>query len=167
MVGACLVSVAALPSAAAASAKPPKARAAQLRTSWDQSPTVHARVESLLRQMTLEEKADLATGVQNDFYGFYNNGLPRLGIPALQMADGPIGVRTANPNVFEQKTTALPSGLALASTWDTDLAARYGDVMGNEAHRTNHNVQLGPSVDIARTPFGARSFEALGEDPLL
>jgi beta-glucosidase len=117
--------------------------------------------------MTLEEKADLATGVQNDFYGFYNNGLPRLGIPALQMADGPIGVRTANPNVFEQKTTALPSGLALASTWDTDLAARYGDVMGNEAHRTNHNVQLGPSVDIARTPFGARSFEALGEDPLL
>jgi beta-glucosidase len=105
--------------------------------------------------------------VQNDFYGFYDNGIPRLGIPPLQMADGPIGVRTANPNVFEQKTTALPSGLALASTWDTDLASRYGDVMGDEAHRTNHNVQLGPSVDIARTPFGARAFEALGEDPLL
>jgi beta-glucosidase len=131
MVGACLVSVAAVASVPAASAKPSKARVAQLRASWDRSPTVNARVESLLRQMTLEEKADLATGVQNDFYGFYDNGIPRLGIPPLQMADGPIGVRTANPNVFEQKTTALPSGLALASTWDTDLASRYGDVMGD------------------------------------
>src|SRR3954463_2799765 len=111
MVGACLVSVAAV-SSVPASAKPSKARAAQLRTSWDRSPTVNARVESLLRQMTLEGKADLATGIQNDFYGFYDNGIPRLGIPPLQMADGPIGVRTANPNVFEQKTTALPPGLA-------------------------------------------------------
>ena len=167
MVGACLVSVTAVSPVPGASAKPSKARAAQLRTAWDRSPTVNGRVESLLRQMTLEEKADLATGQQNDFYGFYNNGIPRLGIPPLQMADGPIGVRIADPNVFEQKSTALPSGLSLASTWDTDLASRYGDVMGDEAHRTNHNVQLGPSVDIARTPFGARAFEALGEDPLL
>src|SRR3954447_12064482 len=111
MVGGCVASVAAVASVPAAWAKPAKARAAQLRAAWDRSPTVNARVESLLRQMTLEEKADLATGVQNDFYGFYDTGIPRLGIPPLQMADGPIGVRTANPNVFEQKTTALPSGL--------------------------------------------------------
>src|SRR3954452_23594995 len=131
MVGACLVSVAAV-SSVPASAKPSKARAAQLRTSWDRSPAVNARVESLLRQMTLEEKADLATGIQNDFYGFYDNGIPRLGIPALQKADGPVGVRPAHPNVFEQKAKGVASGLALASTWDTALASRYGDVMGDE-----------------------------------
>src|SRR3954453_3534895 len=132
MVGACLVSVAAVASVPVASAKPSKARAAQLQAAWDRSPTVNARVESLLRQMTLEEKADLATGVQNDFYGFFDNATPSLGTPPLQMADGPIGVRTANPNVFEQKTTALPSGLALASTWDRDPARAYGEVMGGE-----------------------------------
>src|SRR3954467_11582495 len=101
MVGACLVSVAAV-SSVPASAKPSKARAAQLQAAWDRSPTVNARVESLLRQMTLEEKADLATAGKNDIYGFYDTGTPSLGIPPLQMADGPIGVRTANPNVFEQ-----------------------------------------------------------------
>src|SRR3954454_4524553 len=101
--------------------------AAQTETDWDSSPAVEQRVEGLLRQMTLEEKADLATGQPNPFYGFYNNGIPRLGIPALQMADGPVGVRIADPNVFEQKATALPSGLALASTWDSDLASSYGD----------------------------------------
>src|SRR4051794_6176469 len=140
---------------------------AQTPTGWDTDPAVEQRVDALLAQMTLPEKVDLATGEVNNFFGFYNNGNARLGIPALQMADGPIGVRIADPNVFEQKATALPSGLALASTWDSDLASSYGDIMGDEAHRTNHNVQLGPSVDIARTPSEARAFEALGEDPLL
>src|SRR4051794_23370618 len=140
---------------------------AQTPTDWDTNPAVEQRVNALLAQMSLSEKVDLATGEVNTFFGFYNNGNARLGIPALQMADGPIGVRIADPNVFEQKATALPAGLSLASTWDRELARRYGDIMGDEAHGTNHNVQLGPSVDIARTPLGARAFEALGEDPLL
>src|SRR4051812_13147989 len=133
--GACLASVTVVASAPAAPAKPSKARAAQLRVAWDQSPRVNARVEALLRQMTLEEKADLATGQQNDFYGFYNNGLPRLGIPALQMADGPIGARTANPKVFEQETTALPPGAARAWPWAFAPARRYRPAIGNDAHR--------------------------------
>jgi beta-glucosidase len=153
--------------AAAAMTTVPATAGAQAPTDWDTSPAVEQRVDALLGQMTLEERVDLATGETNNFFGFYNNGNARLGIPALQMADGPIGVRIADPNVFEQKATALPAGLALASTWDRALASRYGDLMGDEAHRTNHNVQLGPSVDIARTPLGARAFEALGEDPLL
>src|SRR3954452_24558533 len=140
---------------------------AQTPMDWDTNPAVEQRVDALLAQMTLSEKVDLATGETNSFFGFFNNGNARLGIPALQMADGPIGVRIADPNVFEQKATALPAGLALPPTGDPPRASRYGDLMGDEAHRTNHNVQLGLSVDIARTPFGARSFEALGEDPLL
>jgi beta-glucosidase len=152
--------------ATAAPAKPPD-KADEPHAGWDESATVEARVNWLLSQMTLEEKVDIATGEVNDFYGFYNNGLPRLGIPALQMSDGPIGVRIADPNVFDKKATALPSALSLASTWNTELAWDYGSLMGDEAHRTNHNVQLGPSVDIARISQGARAFEALGEDPLL
>src|SRR4051794_19563016 len=60
---------------------------AQTPTDWDTNPTVEQRVEALLAQMTLSEKVDLATGEVNNFFGFYNNGNARLGIPALQMAD--------------------------------------------------------------------------------
>src|SRR4051812_10996284 len=71
---------------------------------WDRSPTVDARVNDLLGRMTTEEKADLATGELNNNYGFYNNPIERLGIPALTMADGPVGVRVANPGVDQQST---------------------------------------------------------------
>jgi beta-glucosidase len=134
---------------------------------WDASAAVDARVEALVGQMTVEEKVDLATGQLNNFFGFYNNPIDRLGIPELKMADGPNGVRLNNPNVNEGKGTALPSALALAATWDPQMASQYGDVMGLESHLTNHNVVLGPAMDIARTALGGRTFEALGEDPLL
>src|SRR4051794_19665424 len=111
---------------------------AQTPTDWDTSPAVEQRVEALLAQMTLSEKVDLATGETNNFFGFYNNGNARPGIPARGMAEGPIGVPTPAPNVFEKKATALPAGLSLAPTGDPELARRYGDTMGDEAHRTNH-----------------------------
>lgn len=125
------------------------------------------RTELLLQAMTLEEKVGFVTGKVNNYYGFYNDGLERLGIPALQMADGPAGVRVANPDVQDKKSTALPAPIALAASWDTDLAKQYGDLIGQEAHDTTHNVVLGPGLDIARTPWGSRNFESLGEDPLL
>lgn len=125
------------------------------------------RTELLLKAMTLEEKVGFVTGKVNNYYGFYNDGLERLGIPALQMADGPAGVRVANPDVQDKKSTALPAPIALAASWDTDLAKQYGDLIGQEAHDTTHNVVLGPGLDIARTPWGSRNFESLGEDPLL
>jgi beta-glucosidase len=132
-----------------------------------QALTPDERAQALLAQMTLPEKIDLVTGDLNFNYGFFNAAIPRLMIPALKMADGPPGVRIANQTVNGGRATALPAPIALAATWDPELAHRYGDVIGDEAFNTDHNVHLGPSVDIARVPFGARTFEGLGEDPLL
>ena len=134
---------------------------------WDESGPDTRRARALLRQMTLDEKVDMLHGELNNFYGFYNGPIARLGIPALTMADGPAGVRIANPDVNDQEATQLPAPLALAATWDTALAEQYGQVAGDEAFRTGHNVLLSPAVDIARVAQAGRAFEALGEDPLL
>jgi beta-glucosidase len=133
---------------------------------WDADAAVEQRVAGLLAQMTNEEKADLATGELNNNFGFYNNPIARLGIPAQTMADGPVGVRVADPGV-DQRATQLPSGSALAATFDTGLARRWGRLLGVEALHTGHNVSLAPSADIARTPLWGRAFEGFGEDPLL
>jgi beta-glucosidase len=125
------------------------------------------RAQALLSQMTLEEKVDMLEGDLNNFYGFYNAPIERLGIPALTMADGPAGVRIANPEINEKRATALPAPLALAATFDTDAAARFGDVIGDEAFKSTHNVSLGTAVDIARLGQAGRTFEGYGEDPLL
>lgn len=134
---------------------------------WDDSRSATRRAQALLRQMTLEEKVDMLHGELNNYYGFYNAPIERLGIPALTMADGPAGVRIANPDVNGQRSTELPSPLALAATWDTGLAEEYGLRAGDEAHRTGHNVLLAPAMDIARVAQAGRAFEAFGEDPLI
>jgi beta-glucosidase len=133
---------------------------------WDRDPAVEARANAILAQMTTEEKADLATGELNNFYGFYNNPEERVGIPAQTMADGPVGVRIANPNV-DRRSTSMPSGTSMAATFDRGLLQEVGRTIGVEAFHTGHNVQLAPSVDIARTPLWGRAFEGFGEDPLL
>lgn len=135
-------------------------------TGWDDAAAVERRVNALLDQMTDEEKADLATGELNNNFGFYNNPISRLAIPAQTMADGPLGVRVADQGV-DQRTTQLPSGSSLAASFDTGLARRYGRLLGVEARHTGHNVSLAPSADIARTPLWGRAFEGFGEDPLL
>jgi beta-glucosidase len=143
------------------------ARAAQATpTTWDTDPAVEARANAILAQMTTEEKADLATGELNNFYGFYNNPEERVGIPAQTMADGPVGVRIANPNV-DRRSTEMPSGTAMAASFDRDLLRLVGETLGDEAYHTGHNVLLAPSVDIARTPLWGRAFEGFGEDPFL
>lgn len=125
------------------------------------------RAKDMLARMTLEEKVDMLHGELNNSYGFFNAAIPRLGIPAMTMADGPSGVRVGDPNVNGRRATQLPAALALAATWDTSVAEEYGRLVGDEAHKTGHNVQLGPSVDIARVPFWGRAVESYGEDPLL
>jgi beta-glucosidase len=125
------------------------------------------RAQALLTQMTLEEKVDMLEGDLNNFYGFYNAPIERLGIPALTMADGPAGVRIANPEINDKRATSLPAPVALAATFSTDAAARYGDVIGDEAFKSTHNVSLGTAVDIARLGQAGRTFEGYGEDPLL
>jgi beta-glucosidase len=118
---------------------------------------IEARVESILSQMTPEEKIDFISGVN----GFYVRGVPRLGVPPLKMADGPIGVRNYGP------ATTMAGGIALAATWDPQLAVRVGTEMGRDARAKGVNFVLGPGANIYRAPMNGRNFEYLGEDPFL
>lgn len=133
---------------------------------WDQSEAVEQAVEEWLAQWSLEQKVDLVSGK----LAIADDGtVPELpaGLPLLALADGPAGIRVANPTLADHRATALPAPIALAATWEPELARRYGDVLGAEAAATGHNIFLGPAVDIARAPWGGRTFEAFGEDPLL
>ena len=145
----------------------PVTRPAVRARDWRHDPETERRVEALVAAMSPEEKVDLVTGDQNFDYAFYNAPIERLGIPALTMADGPAGSRVNDRTVNGGRSTALPAPIALAATWDPELAGRYGDLIGAEAFATGHNVQLAPAVDIARAPRGGRTFESFGEDPLL
>ncbi|MCM3790666.1 glycoside hydrolase family 3 C-terminal domain-containing protein [Domibacillus indicus] len=133
----------------------------------DKALSAEERANLLVDKMTLEDKVDFITGNLNNYYGFYNDGVEKYGIPALTMADGPVGVRIANPDVQDKKSTAMPAAIGLAATWNTETAEKYGDLLGDEAFNTTHNVLLGPGLDIARNAFGSRNFESLGEDPYL
>jgi beta-glucosidase len=134
---------------------------------WDENPAATQRARALLARMTLEEKVDMMTGELNNFYGFFNAAIPRLGIPALTMADGPTGVRIANPNVNGQRATQFPASDARAATFSAAVEQQVGNLQGDEAFNTGHNVMLAPSVDIARHPQAGRVAEGYSEDPLL
>ena len=116
---------------------------------------INERVENLVKQMTLEEKIDLLGGT-----GFATKPIKRLGIPELKMTDGPVGVRW-------DKSTAFPSGVSMAATWDTSLINKLGAAIGEEVKGKGRDVILGPCVNIARIPQGGRDFESFGEDPYL
>ena len=120
---------------------------------------IEARVEKLLSQLTHEEKVSLLAG--DGFDGMSTIAIPRLGIPKLVMADGPQGIRAHGP------ACSFPSGIALAATWDRQLAFRYGEALGREARARGIHIQLAPGVNIARTPLNGRNFEYYGEDPYL
>ncbi|MFN2532459.1 MAG: glycoside hydrolase family 3 protein, partial [Pyrinomonadaceae bacterium] len=121
------------------------------------SDAVELRVESLLSQMSLEEKIDLLGGTE----GFFIRGIPRLNLPRFKMADGPIGVRNYGP------ATAMAGGIALAATWNPGLAERVGIEIGRDARAKGVHFLLGPGVNIYRAPMNGRNFEYLGEDPFL
>ncbi|MCX6959514.1 MAG: glycosyl hydrolase, partial [Verrucomicrobia bacterium] len=125
----------------------------------DHAAAIERRVEHLLGKLTEEEKISLLAGDGND--GMSTIAIPRLGIPKLVMADGPQGVRAHGP------ACSFPSGIALAATWDPKLAYRYGEALGREARARGIHIQLGPGVNIARTPLNGRNFEYFGEDPFL
>lgn len=115
------------------------------------------RVETLLSKMTLDEKLTLIGGIDD----FYIRPLPRLGLRALRMSDGPLGVHDYGP------TTAYPAPIALAASWDTDLARRVGQSMGKDARARGVHFILAPGMNIYRAPMNGRNFEYLGEDPYL
>jgi beta-glucosidase len=120
-------------------------------------PDVEKRVDSILSQMTLEEKMEIIGGI-NDFY---TRPIPRLGIPSLRMSDGPMGVHDYG------LTTAYPAGIALAASWDVDLAERFGSAMGKDARARGVHFILAPGMNIYRAPMNGRNFEYFGEDPFL
>jgi len=97
----------------------------------------------------------------------YVRGVPRLGIPALNMTDASLGVTSPPGYRPGDAPTAFPSGVSLASTFNPPLARRMGEVIGREARLRGFNVALGGGVNLIRDPRGGRNFEYLSEDPWL
>jgi beta-glucosidase len=141
------------------------------------------RVQLVLAAMTQEEKLTLVSG----WFGAdqpWNNykadplaryasagfvpGVPRLGIPPQWQTDAGMGVATQGGQRDKPlERTSLPSGLAVASTWNPALAQRGGAMIGAEARATGYNVMLAGGVNLNRDPRNGRTFEYAGEDPLL
>jgi len=128
------------------------------------------RAALLLAEMTLAEKVDLMTGNQGEApTAFYNAPIPRLGIPALRMADASAGIANRGWTLpgTGGTATALPSGEGLAASFNRALGIPYAAVVADEARQTGHNVLLGPNADIMRQPYWGRTSETESEDPLL
>jgi beta-glucosidase len=125
-----------------------------------------ARIDSLLKQMTLEEKMNLIRGdvepaATNQGQAGYLPGVPRLGIPPLRMADGPPGVLT---RVAGQAQTAT---MGVAATWSLKDAEQNGVAIGREARSLGIDVVLQPFINLDRDITFARAYNTLGEDPFL
>ena len=129
-------------------------------------PLLPARAAALVSQMTLAEKIQSLHGIQdaNDYRTV--PGVPRLGIPALNITNGPAGAANGGPG-HQGPATALPAPISLAATWDIHLAALYGRIVGLEAKSLANGFVEGPDINIARVPQNGRAFEAFGEDPYL
>jgi beta-glucosidase len=147
----------------------------------DKSLSPDQRADLLIEQMTLDEKIQLVHG--SGLAGFMRTpvdpalavrflggagfvlGVPRLGIPDLQMADSAVGV--ALGAAHSRYSTALPSALSNASTWDLKTAYDFGALIGRELRDQGYNMSLGGGVNITRDPRNGRNFEYNGEDPIL
>ena len=144
----------------------------------DTSLSPDERADLVIKQMTLDEKIAMLHGVgmptddpftvenapSNRGVG-YEVGVPRLGIPGIDMSDAAYGVRSSQAN--GRYATALPANVAAAASWDTDAAYEYGKLIGTELRAQGYNMTLGGGVDITREPRNGRTFEYLGEDPIL
>jgi beta-glucosidase len=138
------------------------------------------RAAMVLKELTLDEKIDLLHGMGmpgwprevqhpepelgNGGAGFVL-GVPRLGIPFIQMSDAAYGVRNSADN--GRYSTAMPSNLGAAASWDPEAACAFGTVIGKDLRAQGYNMTLGGGVNITREPRNGRTFEYLGEDPIL
>ena len=145
----------------------------------DKSLSPDQRADLLIGQMTLDEKIQLLHGSQggrgapapapaasrsNGGAGWVP-GIPRLGIPDVNMADSAVGVTRGAAE--SRYSTLLPSSLGAAASWNPDLALLYGQVIGRELRDQGYNMSIGGGVDITREPRNGRNFEYAGEDPIL
>ncbi|MGA2743303.1 MAG: glycoside hydrolase family 3 C-terminal domain-containing protein [Candidatus Sulfotelmatobacter sp.] len=136
------------------------------------------RAAMVVKEMTLDEKITLLHGtgmrglslmsplaISSNGGAGYVPGIPRLGIPAMQISDAAYGVRSSGEN--GRYSTALPSDLAGAASWDLDAAYEYGALIGRELRAQGYNMTLGGGTNLTREPRTGRTFEYLGEDPVL
>jgi beta-glucosidase len=146
----------------------------------DTTLTPDQRADLVLKEMTLDEKIDLVHGegmpgwpravpTANPYLGNggagFVLGVPRLGIPIIQMSDAAYGVRSSAQN--GRYSTALPSNVAAASSWDVQAACEYGALIGRELRAQGYNMTLGGGMNLTREPRNGRTFEYSGEDPIL
>ena len=155
-------------------AQPPQPRPPAVHGPWmDKSLSPDKRADLVLEQMTLDEKIQLvhgmggfeAAGPRSNGGAGVIEGIPRLGLPDLQLADSAVGVRSAADR--GRYATLLPSTIGEAATWDPKVAFEYGKLIGRELRDQRYNVSLGGGVDITREPRNGRNFEYQGEDPVL
>jgi beta-glucosidase len=123
---------------------------------------IDERIAELLATLTLDEKVRLLTG--RDFWTTWP--IEKIGLRRLLFSDGPSGVRG---EVWDERDPSvnLPSATALSSSWDPTVAYRYGVVAALEARRKGVDGVLGPTINLHRSPYGGRHFEAFSEDPVL
>jgi len=132
----------------------------------------------VVKEMTLDEKISLLHGtgmkdlslispvaIHSNGGAGYVVGIPRLGIPGIQMSDAAYGVRQSGEN--GRYSTALPADIAQAASWDLDAGFEYGALIGRELRDQGYNMSLGGGVNLAREPRCGRTFEYMGEDPIL
>ena len=120
------------------------------------------RAAALVRQLTLDEKIDMISGKVD---GFCTQAVPRLGIPAIRMADGPQGVRNIGGQRIQ--STFYPCGLSVAASWNRHAVREMGRGIGCAAKAHGIQIMLGPGVNIYRSALCGRNFEYYGEDPYL
>jgi len=144
-------------------------------------------IEKVIGSMTIEEKAHFLNGTgmegasgNNAVIGATKNlvpgaagttyPIPRLGIPAIVLADGPAGLRITPTREGDKNTyycTGFPVGTVMACTWNTDLVEQVGKAMGNEVLEYGADVLLAPALNIQRNPLNGRNFEYYSEDPVV
>jgi beta-glucosidase len=159
-----------------------------LSASWAQSGKAHPwansslspdeRAAMVVKEMTLNEKISMLHGtgmaglspmsplaIHSNGGAGYVVGVPRLGIPDIQMSDAAYGVRSSGEN--GRYSTALPADVAGAASWDLDAGYEYGALIGRELRAQGYNMSLGGGINLTREPRNGRTFEYLGEDPIL
>ena len=130
----------------------------------DDNTEIEARVADLLPRLTLKEKFRLLTS-PGRLRIYVTAPIKRLGIPAFKTTDGPLGVAMHSSRF--KKNTRFPATIALAASWNRELAHQVGVAMGEEVRAVGRHVLLAPGINIARTPLNGRTFEYFSEDPYL
>lgn len=131
------------------------------------------RADLVLKELSIDEKISLVHGMGGfEKAGVHSNGgagviegIPRLGLPYVQLADSAVGVRGGAAR--GRYSTLLPSVLALACSWDAQAGFAFGALIGRELRDQLYNSTLGGGVDIMRDPRNGRNFEYAGEDAIL